>query len=167
MSPSNGIKCYQLINCDAVQSALCGREPHTCGGSQPWAETVPPNVRVCTEPVHRPSHPFSVQCSMGTIYRAFAFLLGNISDLEMILVWRGGGWSCNLVVECLLSRQEAPGAIFSATHIKSHGRMCTGSLYGLLKIPFHTRGLSVGCFGVCGGEGMPWIQSPRIPRDRC
>lgn len=64
------------------------------------------------------------------------------------------------MVECLLNRLEAPGTVSSATHIKSHGRMCTGSLHGLLKIPFHTRGLSFGCFGICGGEGMPWNQSP-------
>lgn len=101
MSPSNGIKCYQLINCDDVQSALCGCEPHTCGGSQPWAETVPQSVCVCTEPVHRPFYPLSKQCSIGTIYRAFAFLLGNISDLlgnisdlEMILSMEG--WQLEL-----------------------------------------------------------------------
>lgn len=89
MIPLNGTQCYQLINCDDVQSASCGCELHTCGDSQLWAETVPQNVRVCTEPVHRPSYPFSKQCGMGTIYRAFAFLLGNISDLEMILGMEG------------------------------------------------------------------------------
>lgn len=94
MSPSNGIKCHQLINCGDGQSGLYGCDPHTCGGSQPWAETVPQNVHVCTEPVHRPSLPFSEQCSMGTIYKAFAFLLGDIRDLEVILSMEG--WQLEL-----------------------------------------------------------------------
>lgn len=57
------------------------------------------------------------------------------------------------MIECLLSGQEVLGAVSSATHIRSHGRMCTGALHVLLKIPFHTRGLSIGYFGICGGGG--------------
>lgn len=71
------------------------------------------------------------------------------------------------MVEYLLSGQEALGAMSSATHIQSHGRMCTGPLHAHLNTISYKGPEHWVFWYLWWWWGMPWNQSPRILRDSC
>lgn len=61
-------------------------------------ESKPQNVCVHTEPVHRLCCLLAKHYRMAAIYKAFALLLGNVSNLEMILKYIVGGLEVELQV---------------------------------------------------------------------